>query len=180
MHHAWAGAFVTAAQPALTAELLCAGYARQVYRFAAMVARSDADAEDLAQEALLRAIRNLHRFDPERGAIASWLWSIVLNAARDAGRGAGRRQALWERLAALRVPEESIENRALERLRDADLLAAVRALPARARTLLALRFGAGMDYAAVGAAVGLTPGAATAATRRALNILRHRLEGMDR
>jgi len=171
---------VTTAQPALTAERLCADYARQVYRFAAMVSRSEADAEDLAQEALLRAIRNLHRFKSERGAIASWLWRIVMNAARDAGRAAGRRQALWERIAALRAPEQSAEAQALDRLRDADLLAGVRALRPRARTLLALRFGAGMDYATIGAAMGLTPGAATAATRRALTDLRHRLEGMDR
>ncbi|MHB8589922.1 MAG: sigma factor-like helix-turn-helix DNA-binding protein [Candidatus Dormibacteraceae bacterium] len=56
------------------------------------------------------------------------------------------------------------------------LIAAVRALPARQRTLVALRFGADLDYAAVGQLVGLSALAARAATRRALLALRRDLE----
>ncbi len=166
--------------PTITGDRFCAEYARQVYRFASMVSRSDPDAEDLAQEALLRALRNLRHFDPGRGSMSAWLWRITVNAARDAGRVAQRRQAVWERMVRSQAPEESVESRALDRVRDSELLTAVRALPKRDRALIALRFGAGLDYASVGAALGLTPGAASVATRRALGTLRHRLEGTAR
>lgn len=162
--------------PPLTPELLCARYAPRVYRFAAMVARGDVEAEDLAQEALIRAIRKLSRFDPTRGTAEAWLWRIVMNTARDAGRVAARRHALWERLVTQRQELPMTESVALGRLDDRDLLQAVRRLPARDRSLIALRFGADLDYAAVGLASGLTAAAATMAVRRAIAKLRNYLE----
>jgi RNA polymerase sigma factor (sigma-70 family) len=159
-----------------TPERFCEQYGPRIYRFAAMVARGDVEAEDLAQEALIRALRNLQHFDPNRGNAEAWLWRIVMNAARDAGRVAGRRQALWDRLVSQRREIPSTESLALSRFDDRDLLKAVRQLPKRDRTLLALRFGADLDYAAVGRASGLTAAAATMAIRRALAKLRATLE----
>jgi DNA-directed RNA polymerase specialized sigma24 family protein len=43
----------------VTADRFCERYAPAVCRFAAMVARSPLEAEDIAQEALLRAVRGL-------------------------------------------------------------------------------------------------------------------------
>lgn len=160
----------------LEADELCRTYAQRVYRFAAMVARGNAEAEDIAQEALLKAIRKLDAYDARRGSVESWLWSIVVSVARDAGRAAGRRLALWERLSRVPHESESVESIVLERLSDTQLLEAVRKLPSRDRTLIALRFGAGLDYAATGAAVGISAAAATMAVRRALHTLRGQLE----
>jgi RNA polymerase sigma factor (sigma-70 family) len=78
-------------------EELCARYLERVYRFAAMVSRNRQDADDLAQEAMERAIRGLAGFDPSKGEIEAWLWRIVVNVGRDAGRVARRQQALTER-----------------------------------------------------------------------------------
>jgi RNA polymerase sigma-70 factor (ECF subfamily) len=160
----------------LTPEDLCSRYGHRVYRFAAMVARGEVEAEDLAQEALIRAIRNLRNFDSRRGTMDTWLWQIVMSSARDAGRVSGRRRALWDRLVSERRDFASTETLALERLQDSQLLSAVRRLPVRERALIALRFGADLDYAAVGRACGLTPAAATMAVRRALARLRVQLE----
>jgi RNA polymerase sigma factor (sigma-70 family) len=60
----------------------------------------------------------------------------------------------------------------LRRLDDARLLAAVRRLPKRPRTVIALRFGAQLSYREVGAQIGLSEAAALMATRRALARLR--------
>jgi RNA polymerase sigma-70 factor, ECF subfamily len=166
---------VPLAEP-LDADRLCQQYAHRVYRFAAMVARGEVEAEDLAQEALIRAIRNLAKFDPDRGSLETWLWRIVVNTARDAGRVAGRRQALWERLTERHSEGASTESLALDRLTDAELLRAVRLLQRRDRALIALRFGADLDYAAVGRASGLSVAAATMAIHRALAKLRRNLE----
>ncbi|HSS95211.1 MAG TPA: sigma-70 family RNA polymerase sigma factor [Candidatus Dormibacteraeota bacterium] len=161
----------------LTAEQLCHAYAADVCRFAALMTRNPADAEDLAQEALLRAIRSLRSFDASRGSAAGWLWRIVANAARDA---ATRRQRLADLVvrAALLTPRESasVEDLALANVGDAALHRLLAALPLRDRTLLALRYGAGLETREVGEALGLSPDSTSKAIRRALARLRARLE----
>ena len=161
----------------LTAEELCRTHGSEVCRFAALMTASAQDAEDLAQEALLRAVRSLRSYDPSRGTLESWLWRIVANAARDA---AGTRQRLHD--LALRIglgtpgESESVEELVLARLRDEELHACLLRLPVRDRTLLALRFGLDLDLKHVGAAVGLSPDSARKAVRRALDRLRAQLE----
>lgn len=70
------------------AQELCDRFAPSVYRFAAMLARQDVEAEDLAHGTLIKAIRSLRQYDSARGSVEAWLWRIVLNTARDAGVGA--------------------------------------------------------------------------------------------
>jgi RNA polymerase sigma-70 factor (ECF subfamily) len=163
---------------ALTAEELCQRYAPSVCRFAAMIARSSPDADDLAQDALLRAVRAIGSYDPGRGTPEAWLWRIVVNSARDSARSRERARNLIERLRFAAPREsESVEATVLGNLRDADLHAQLRFLSHRDRMLLALRYGAGLNTAEVGDAVGLNPDSAGKALRRALGRLRARLEG---
>jgi RNA polymerase sigma-70 factor (ECF subfamily) len=163
----------------LTPEELCERYAARVYQFAAMVSRNETEAEDLAQDALLRALTRLERYDPERGDLEAWLWRIVANVARDAGRVAKRRQALVQRLLLSLPRSQPIEPDLSSHLADENLLGAVRELDPRSRAIIALRFGADLDYAGVGAALGISPEAAGMATRRALAALRRRLEAQQ-
>jgi RNA polymerase sigma factor (sigma-70 family) len=161
----------------LTAEELCRRYAPSVCRFAAMIARSSHDADDLAQEALLRAVRSLRSYDSAKGTPEAWLWRIVVNAARDSAQRRERARGLLERLAFVAPLEsESVETTVLANLRDADLHAQLRLLPHRDRMLIALRYGAGLDTAEVGAAVRMSPDSTGKAIRRALARLRARLE----
>jgi RNA polymerase sigma-70 factor, ECF subfamily len=61
------------------------------YRLARGVLRNDADAEDVAQEALLRAYRRFNRLrDPQR--FRGWLVRIVFRLALDRARSAKRRE----------------------------------------------------------------------------------------
>lgn len=167
----------TADSGALTAGELCRRYAPSVCRFAAMIAASSAEADDLAQEALLRAVRGVRSFDPSRGTPEAWLWRIVVNAARDSARRNERARNLIQRLIFAAPREsESVEATVLANLRDADLHAQLRLLPHRDRLLLALRYGAGLETAEVGVAVGLSADSAGKAMRRALGRLRARVE----
>ncbi|MHB8393418.1 MAG: RNA polymerase sigma factor [Candidatus Dormibacteria bacterium] len=160
----------------LDAEQLCLVYAQRVYRFAAMVSRTPEDAEDLAQDALLRAIRGVHGFDAGKGPIEAWLWRIVVNAGRDAGRVTQRRKALLERAMSLTPRPSSYLPDTPEGLSDLDLIAAVRALPSRQRSLIALRFGADLDYATIGRLLGTSTVGARVAANRAVALLRRRLD----
>jgi RNA polymerase sigma-70 factor (ECF subfamily) len=162
----------------ISPEDFCQRYAPRVSRFAAFVAQPS-DAEDIAQDSLIKALRNLERFDARRGSMDAWLWRIVVNTARDAQRRAWMRAALPERLGSGHV-QTSVEDVAIERVSAAELLGIVRRLPARDRELIALRFGADLDTAAVGAAVGLGAESARRAIGRALQRLRALIKGDHR
>jgi RNA polymerase sigma-70 factor (ECF subfamily) len=95
------GSFVSPGVWGLTDEALLAGYAigdadaatafvarfqRRVYGVAVTITRDARLAEDLAQEAFLRAWRHAETFDARRGSVAAWLATITRNLAIDAVR----------------------------------------------------------------------------------------------
>jgi RNA polymerase sigma-70 factor (ECF subfamily) len=158
----------------LTAEALCQTYAGRVYKFAQLVSADSNDAEDLAQDSLERAIRGFKTFNPTKGEVEGWLWRIVVNACRDAGRIAGRQRLVFEVLADRWSVDEGIVDLG-DRLRTEEVLEAIRALSPRHRGVVALRYGADLNYRQVGRALGISEAAALMATRRALANLRARL-----
>jgi RNA polymerase sigma-70 factor (ECF subfamily) len=61
-------------------------YQRRVYGLAFSMTGDSGVAEDVAQEALLRAWRHAPVFDPRRGSVASWVLTITRNLAIDSLR----------------------------------------------------------------------------------------------
>jgi RNA polymerase sigma factor (sigma-70 family) len=61
-------------------------YQARVYGLALTVVRSPALAEEVAQEAFIKAWRHASSYDPRRGRVATWLLTITRNAAVDAVR----------------------------------------------------------------------------------------------
>jgi RNA polymerase sigma factor (sigma-70 family) len=141
-----------------------------------------ADAEDAAQEAVVRAWR---AWDTLRDADAArpWLLRITVNVCRQWRRGGfGRRVRLVGPL-----PPEDAELLAVldsdpgagEHARVLDLRAAVNALDEDLRMVVALRYYAGMDATEVGAALGIPPATVRTRLKRALARLRHALAISD-
>jgi RNA polymerase sigma-70 factor (ECF subfamily) len=158
----------------MTVDALCQAYAGRVYKFAQLISSDSANAEDIAQDAIERAIRGLNTFNPAKGEIESWLWRIVVNTGRDAGRIAGRQRLVFELLTDRWSPDEQIVDLG-DQLRADGVLEAVRALTPRHRAVVALRYGADLSYREVGQALGISEAAALMTTRRALANLRSRL-----
>ncbi len=159
----------------LTPDALCELYASRVFQFATMTAGTDAEAEDIAQSALERALRALPRFDPNKGQIEAWLWRIVVNVARDAGRTATRRRLLFERLVHFRAGADAAQDDIPLGIENAELLAAVRTLTPLQRSVIALRYGADLEFADVAKALGVSRTAAAVTGHRALKSLRRTL-----
>lgn len=74
-------ASILAGQTQLFHELI-RPHERAVYRMALSYMKNEADAEDVAQEAFLKAFRNLSTFRSE-SKFSTWLISITLNEARN-------------------------------------------------------------------------------------------------
>lgn len=149
-------------------------YLPRIHRFAAMVSPPQADPDDLTQEACVRALERARQYDATRGTLDAWLWRIVVNLAKDAGRASRRSELLAARL----VRRDSVapltcpETVALNRIRDDALVAAVRRLPRRHRTVVAMRYGAGLTTVEIAEFLGTTRMATAKTLRRALDRLR--------
>lgn len=83
-------------------------YARPVYSLALQVLKDGAMSEDVVQEVFLKLWRQPESYNPERGALGSWLLSVTHNRAIDVLR---RRRVREERpLPTLGEPEEALPN----------------------------------------------------------------------
>jgi RNA polymerase sigma factor (sigma-70 family) len=125
-----------------------------VLRFCAAQA-GPARAEDCFQETMLAALRAYGELrDP--AATAGWLFAIAARKAVDLHRAQARAPVAVEAGALDRAADAA----AAPELPDEDLWAQVRALPAKQRVAIGLRFHADLSYAGIGAAMGTSEPAA--------------------
>ena len=129
------------------------------YRVARGVLRNDADAEDVAQEALLRAYGRFDRLrDPLR--FRGWLVRIVFRLALDRARSAKRRELReteWARPTRRAAPPNAEELAASSEFQ-AHFDRAMEALPEKLRLVLLLAAMEGHTLEEVGAMLGLPVG----------------------
>jgi len=147
---------------------------QMAFRLAFLITRDAAEAEDAAQEALLKAWRALTRFrDTE--PLRPWLLRIVANEARNRRRSAGRRSQLALRAHSVQVSggaAPSPEELAVAADEQRQLLAELEALPEQARLVLACRFLLDLSEAETAAALGVRLGTVKSRTARGLERLR--------
>lgn len=158
-------------------EALVARYQGAATRLAAVIAGS-ADADDIAQEAFVKAYYALHRFNDD-APFSPWLMRIVANEARNHRRSSGRRGRLALRLVPVDNKVEIPEDVAVANDRRTTLLRALDALPERDRLVLSCRFLLGLSEAETAAALECAAGTVKSRTSRALERLRAQLQPME-
>jgi RNA polymerase sigma-70 factor, ECF subfamily len=155
-------------------ERLVERYRDLAFRYAFLIVRNAADAEDAAQDAFVKAYYALARFrigEPFR----PWILRIVSNEARNRRRTSGRHERL-----ALRVVERggrgdaapSPDAAVLDDERRRALLSALDALPERERVVIAHRYLLELSEAETAHALGLRPGTVKSRLSRGLARLR--------
>jgi RNA polymerase sigma-70 factor, ECF subfamily len=142
---------------------------RSVYLAALAIVGNEADAEDVAQEAVLKAFRNLHQFRFQ-SRFSTWLIRITINEARmrlrqtgkarlesldqavedDEGDYAPRDLADWRE-----IPSEALERKQLRQA----LADALASLPEKYRVVFVLRDVEHLSIAQAAEALGLTEAA---------------------
>lgn len=127
------------------------------YRVALGVLRNTAEAEDVAQEAMLRAYRNFHRLR-DRDRFRAWLvraaWRLALDRIRSASRRERRERIVVEQSASEAGVEGVIATREFER----KLTAALDELPEKLRMVIVLAAIEGYDTREVAKLVGVPEG----------------------
>jgi RNA polymerase sigma-70 factor (ECF subfamily) len=142
-------------------------------RTAYLITGQEADAEDAAQAAFVKAYYALGRFDPTR-PFRPWLLKIVANEARNRRRAAGRRAGLELRLAEDRPGDAapSPEGAVLAGEPRAALVAALNELREEDRLVIAYRYFLELTEAEMAATLGVARGTVKSRLSRALKRLR--------
>lgn len=126
------------------------------YRVALGVLRNKAEAEDVAQEAMLRAYRNFHRLR-DRDRFRGWLVRMAWRLSLDRLRAAGRRERR-ERVAMEDLREAGGEDAAASREFERRVAAALDELPEKLRIVMLLAVIEGYNTREVAKLLGLPEG----------------------
>ncbi|MCC7361629.1 MAG: sigma-70 family RNA polymerase sigma factor [Anaerolineales bacterium] len=159
---------------------LYAQFSPAVLRLALGLLSDLQDAEEVAQDAFVYALRNLGRYDPARSAFSTWLYTITLSRCRN------KRRRKWLALLPLeraandrrRQPDHLIESVLERRGVRAQVWQALQALPPRLREPVALRYLLELRYKEIGATLGCNPKTAESRTRQGLQALRVHLRAL--
>jgi RNA polymerase sigma factor (sigma-70 family) len=150
---------------------------RIAFRTAWVITRSEADAEEAAQDAFVKAHAALPRFR-DGAPFRPWLLAIVANEARNRLRSAGRRAGLALRVAEERRPVDAVpspEAALLDSERREQLLGAIERLPDTSREAIACRYLLELSEEETAAALGCARGTVKSRVSRALERLRAEL-----
>lgn len=164
-------------------EILIRRYNQRVYRVARSIVRDETEAEDIMQDAYVRAFGALHQYR-KQAAFSTWLTRIAVYEALSRQKQRHRlvpleddgSQELFHRKVAYfnraRTPEEETHNRELGVV----LAAAVDALPESHRMVFVLREVEGMSNAETGLCLGISPENVRVRMHRARSLLKKEIE----
>ena len=174
------------AQAAEGDQLACAAlyyaFSPAVLRLALGLLNDLADAEEVTQDTVIYALRNLRRFDARRSAFTTWLFTIAISRCRN------KRRRKWLPLLPLdwlldvappgpgRAVEATLEKRGVRR----QVWAALQKLSPPLREAVVLRYLGGLHYKEIGQAVGCHPKTAESRVRLGLESMRADLRQLAR
>jgi RNA polymerase sigma-70 factor (ECF subfamily) len=166
----------------LWAEDVLRAFAASLYPTALRITRNALDAEDLVQETFAKALAASGRFEPGTN-LNAWLHRIMINTFIS-GYRKRRAEPLFvpadsvsPQLACAQSRDGSAEDQVLRSLLDADLTAALRALPDRHRVIVYLAGLEGLGYQQISAVTGIPLGSVKSCLHRARHKLRAELRG---
>lgn len=138
-----------------------------------------ARAEDVVQETMLRAWRNVGRLDDAQGSVRSWLFTVARNIVIDEWRSArGRSEQLFAE-----VPDAVIEPDRTDQLVGSwVVMEALRRLTPEHRAVIGLCYYGGVSVAEASRRLGIPEGTVKSRTHYALRALKLALAevGVDR
>lgn len=124
-------------------------FAAGIYRLCYSLLMNEQDAEDISQEAFVYAFKNLHRYDRNKAAFKTWLYTIAVSRCRNTYRRkrftlVNLSQVLYLELPgpASETPEAALSRRNAEEA----ISRALTELSPRLREAVVLRYGHGLTY----------------------------------
>jgi RNA polymerase sigma-70 factor, ECF subfamily len=158
-------------------EILHERFAPAMYSVAMRVTRSERLSQESVQDAFMAVWQNPRTFNPERGSLGPWLFTLARYKAIDAVRreAAAKRQTTEADLELYQAPDD-VHDEVWRGLRRERINEAIRGLPEDQRRALSLAFIEGLTHVEVAEREGVPLGTAKTRIRTALLRLRAALE----
>lgn len=154
-------------------EALYARYSGPLYSLAYQVTGADRFAQDVVQEVFVAVWRDAARFDPAKGAVGPWLFSLARHKAIDlVRREANVRKRTADVDLELEVAPDDVAHAAWLSVRRERVHQALAELTEAQRTALELAFFGGLTHVEVAERLGIPLGTAKTRIRSALLRLR--------
>jgi RNA polymerase sigma-70 factor (ECF subfamily) len=154
-------------------EALYARYSGPLYSLAYQVTGAERFAQDVIQEVFIALWRDASRFDPARGAVAPWLFSLARHKAIDlVRREANVRKRTADVDLEFHESDDDVDNETWQRIRKEKVLAAIEELTPVQREALELAFFGGLTHVEVAERLDIPLGTAKTRIRSALLRLR--------
>jgi RNA polymerase sigma-70 factor, ECF subfamily len=158
-------------------ESLHGRFAGGMYAVAFRVARSERLAEEAVQDALMAVWKDPRKFDPARGSLGPWLYTLARYKAIDAVR---REAAIKRRTAEVDLElyeaPDNVHDEVWQSIRRERINAAIAQLPEDQRRAVSLAFIEGLTHVEVAEREAIPLGTAKTRIRTALLRLRRELE----
>ena len=155
-------------------ELLMRRHNQRLYRVARGIVGDDAEAEDVTQEAYVRAFQHLGQF-AGRAKFSTWLTRIAVHEASARRRRRGRQIDVQESMPALASPAAGPEQRAADQELGRAIEAAMDALPAVYGAVFMLREVEGLSTAETAACLEINEETVKTRLHRARALLRNHI-----
>jgi RNA polymerase sigma factor (sigma-70 family) len=159
----------------MKAKMDVAPYLEDLWRYGRVLTRNDADADDLVQEALVRALSLAGSYDGSR-PLLPWLIAVVRNTFLS---GVARKNAEIRRLDAYAMSFDPVLLPSQEHSAElSNVREALLALPTEQAEVLHLVGVLGFTYSDVAGVLGVPKGTVMSRLNRARSALRDRMEGI--
>jgi len=160
-------------------------YAPALYRLCYGLVLNRQDAEDVVQESFVYAFKNLARFDPEKAAFKTWLYTIALSRSRNVHRKKRLPTIDISQIFQINIagsdaeqPEAVLAHRTAED----EIIRALAKLPSQLREAVILRYGHSLTFREVAEVMDCPPKTAESrvrlAHRRLHRLLAHHGQGL--
>ena len=154
-------------------------HVNRVFRTVRALLRSDAEAEDVTQDAMLIALTSLDRYSPRAGTrFAAWLTTIAVNTARRRFRRRRPELTATGELPEIAAAEADLGDDVDLARHRAALLLALAELEPREREIVSLRYGSDLNATEIAAQTGIGAANVRKILERARSRLAERIEAL--
>ena len=155
-----------------TAERVYREYYPRILGYVRSKLSSPQEAEDVCSSAMLKIVRGLPTFDPEKSSLSTWIYTIVRNTLTDHYRSRRSHEELGED-----IPYEGDDfEEILQEARLEELAAALEKLPQRERDVIILHYYSGISLREISEAIGMSYSNMKIIHRKALAGLKKHLD----